>query len=199
MAAHSRLKNEFTEGEKYHNLMSWLILGNQDFDFGNRGTEQFISGEREQVSPYKAVTSTRVPNVWVGKTSNPGTNLLPVTRKLILEYINNKEFQVNRAKFNVTACINALHFAKSLLYTITWILLQFRTLPMHMCAKDRQTDWHYLLFSFKCIFSNYGHALNAMVRVPGYPQVIETRVPEYKISTRPSPTPWEGLTDIQEG
>ena len=24
MAAHVRLKNEFTENEKYHNLMSWL-------------------------------------------------------------------------------------------------------------------------------------------------------------------------------
>ena len=26
MAAHARLKNEFTEDEKYHNLMRWLIL-----------------------------------------------------------------------------------------------------------------------------------------------------------------------------
>ena len=26
MAAHARLKNEFTENEKYQNLMSWLIL-----------------------------------------------------------------------------------------------------------------------------------------------------------------------------
>ena len=25
MAAHARLKNEFTEEEKYHNFMSWLI------------------------------------------------------------------------------------------------------------------------------------------------------------------------------
>ena len=25
MAAHAHLKNEFTEDEKYHNLMSWLI------------------------------------------------------------------------------------------------------------------------------------------------------------------------------
>ena len=25
MAAHARLKNEFTEDEKYHNLMCWLI------------------------------------------------------------------------------------------------------------------------------------------------------------------------------
>ena len=25
MAEHARLKNEFTEDEKYHNLMSWLI------------------------------------------------------------------------------------------------------------------------------------------------------------------------------
>ena len=25
MAAHVRLKNEFTEDEKYHNLMKWLI------------------------------------------------------------------------------------------------------------------------------------------------------------------------------
>ena len=24
MAAHARLKNEFTEDEKYHNLMTWL-------------------------------------------------------------------------------------------------------------------------------------------------------------------------------
>ena len=118
MAAHSRLKNEFTEGEKYHNLMSWLILGNQDFNFGNRGTEQFISGEQEWVSPCKAVMSTRVPNVWVGKTSNPGTNLLPVTRKLILEYINNKEFQANRAKFNVTACINCHYILPNHFYTL---------------------------------------------------------------------------------
>ena len=27
MAAHARLKNEFTEDEKYHTLMSWLIYG----------------------------------------------------------------------------------------------------------------------------------------------------------------------------
>ena len=26
MAAHACLKNEFTDDEKYHNLMSWLIL-----------------------------------------------------------------------------------------------------------------------------------------------------------------------------
>ena len=26
MAAHARLKNEFTEDEKYHNLIRWLIL-----------------------------------------------------------------------------------------------------------------------------------------------------------------------------
>ena len=26
MAAYARLKNEFTEDEKYHNLMSWLIF-----------------------------------------------------------------------------------------------------------------------------------------------------------------------------
>ena len=26
MAVHARLKNEFTEDEKYHNVMSWLIL-----------------------------------------------------------------------------------------------------------------------------------------------------------------------------
>ena len=26
LAAHAFLKNEFTEDEKYHNLMSWLIL-----------------------------------------------------------------------------------------------------------------------------------------------------------------------------
>ena len=26
MAAHAHLKNEFTEDEKYHNLMRWLIL-----------------------------------------------------------------------------------------------------------------------------------------------------------------------------
>ena len=26
MAAHARLKNEFTEDEKYHNLMPWLIF-----------------------------------------------------------------------------------------------------------------------------------------------------------------------------
>ena len=25
MAGHARLKNEFTEDEKYHNLMTWLI------------------------------------------------------------------------------------------------------------------------------------------------------------------------------
>ena len=25
MATHARLKNKFTEDEKYHNLMSWLI------------------------------------------------------------------------------------------------------------------------------------------------------------------------------
>ena len=26
MSAHARLKNEFTEDEKYHNLLRWLIL-----------------------------------------------------------------------------------------------------------------------------------------------------------------------------
>ena len=31
MAAHARLKNEFTEDEKCHNLMNWLIwLNNED-------------------------------------------------------------------------------------------------------------------------------------------------------------------------
>ena len=28
MAAHVRLKNEFTEDEKYHNLITWLNLSN---------------------------------------------------------------------------------------------------------------------------------------------------------------------------
>ena len=32
---------------------------------------------------------------------------------------------------------------------------------MHTCKG--QTDWRYLLFSFKCIFSNHGHAQNAIV------------------------------------
>ena len=27
MAAYARLKNEFTDDEKYHNLMAWLIYG----------------------------------------------------------------------------------------------------------------------------------------------------------------------------
>ena len=30
MAAHGRLKNEFTENEKYHNLMSWLNCDLED-------------------------------------------------------------------------------------------------------------------------------------------------------------------------
>ena len=33
MAAHTRLKNEFTEEEKYHNLMRWLIWVNYVFCF----------------------------------------------------------------------------------------------------------------------------------------------------------------------
>ena len=32
MAAHAHLKNEFTEDEKYHNLMSWLISQVSDED-----------------------------------------------------------------------------------------------------------------------------------------------------------------------
>ena len=35
MAAHARFKNEFTEDEKCHNLMSWLIL----LQKGNRLSE----------------------------------------------------------------------------------------------------------------------------------------------------------------
>ena len=34
MAANARLKNEFTEDEKYHNLMSWLISGHGKGDIG---------------------------------------------------------------------------------------------------------------------------------------------------------------------
>ena len=30
MVAHARLKNEFTEDEKYHNLMSWLNYTSRD-------------------------------------------------------------------------------------------------------------------------------------------------------------------------
>ena len=30
MAAHARLKNEFTEDEKYHNLMAWVIWGRSE-------------------------------------------------------------------------------------------------------------------------------------------------------------------------
>ena len=33
MAAHARLKNEFTEDEKYHNVMRWLILSFQSLSF----------------------------------------------------------------------------------------------------------------------------------------------------------------------
>ena len=29
IAAHAHLKNEFTEDEKYHNLMSWLLYNSQ--------------------------------------------------------------------------------------------------------------------------------------------------------------------------
>ena len=83
---------------------------------------------------------------------------------LIIECINKKEFQANRGKFNVIGlCKLSPHLAKPLSYIITPIFLYFRTLRMPTCAKDRQTGWRYLLFSFKCIFSNCGHAQNAMV------------------------------------
>ena len=36
MAAHARLKNEFTEDEKYHNLMSWLVYAYWDTDARNK-------------------------------------------------------------------------------------------------------------------------------------------------------------------
>ena len=36
MAAHARLKNEFTEDEKYHNLMRWLIL------YSDQGIDLFL-------------------------------------------------------------------------------------------------------------------------------------------------------------
>ena len=79
-------------------------------------------------------------------------------------HIIKKEFQANWAKFNATGLYKLPpHLVKPLLFTITWIFLQFRTLPRHTCAKDWQTDWHYLLFSFRCILSNCGHAPTAMV------------------------------------
>ena len=31
MAAHARLKDEFTEDEKYHNVMRWLSLSSETF------------------------------------------------------------------------------------------------------------------------------------------------------------------------
>ena len=45
----------------------------------------------------RAGTSTRVPEVQVGYTNYPGTNL-PVTQMLIIECINEKQFQANRVK-----------------------------------------------------------------------------------------------------
>ena len=56
------------------------------------------------------------------------------------------------------------HLAKLFLYSVARI---FRTIPLHACAKGRQTDGTQTDatydFLFKCIFSNRGHAQNAKV------------------------------------
>ena len=77
------------------------------------------------------------------------------------------------------------HLAKPLLYTIKRIFLQFHTpsgLPMHTCATDWQTDWCYILFSFKykkCIYFLTVNMPKAMVmgtQVPAGNRDSDTRV-----------------------
>ena len=40
MAAHARLKNEFTEDEKYHNFMSWLKYGSEIIIIKNKNNKK---------------------------------------------------------------------------------------------------------------------------------------------------------------
>ena len=63
----------------------------------------------------RAGTSTRVPEVRVGSTNYPGINLLPVTRMLIIECINKKEFQANGGKINMTGLYK---LSPHLIYTV---------------------------------------------------------------------------------
>ena len=58
---------------------------------------------------FRAGTSTRVHEFRVGYTNYPGTDLLTVTRMLIIECINKKEFQANGGKFNMIGLYKLHH------------------------------------------------------------------------------------------
>ena len=70
------------------------------------------------------------------------------------------------------ACINC----QPLLYTITQTFLHFRTLPMHTCAKDRQTaeanDTYY--FHSNVYFLTVDIAQNAIVMGTWVPALART-------------------------
>ena len=53
MAAHARLKNEFTEDEKCHNLMSWLIFSFQSKVEKIIGHAVFVDNETVEVNGEK--------------------------------------------------------------------------------------------------------------------------------------------------
>ena len=52
MAAHARLKTEFMEDKKYHNLMSWLLIG-------KKTPELFVNLKVHVVFMQKAFTALR--------------------------------------------------------------------------------------------------------------------------------------------
>ena len=64
MAAHARLKNEFTEDEKYHNVMRWLKCDLISVWYGYRN----ISGEAR---PYSAESCCPWPTAYGLYTADP--------------------------------------------------------------------------------------------------------------------------------
>ena len=101
------------------------------------------------------------------------------TRYLNANYRKQKEIHIKWAWVECDSFIND-HCILSNCFCMQ-MHLQFRSLPMHMCAHEIRTDrdWHYLLFSLKCIFSYCGHAQNIMVtgtQVPASNRDSGTRV-----------------------
>ena len=61
MAAHARLKNELTEDEKYHNLMSWLICSPRHYR--NRPFNLTLQNQQYRLLPLLALVYYRYYDV----------------------------------------------------------------------------------------------------------------------------------------
>ena len=112
----------------------------------------------------------------LGRTYYPGTNLLPITRMLIIECINKKN---SKQSSMWQACINC---HRILLHCNTNI----STVSYHSHAQvckgqsDRQTEATYYFHSNVCFL------IVDMPKMLWYPLVIGTQVTGYKIFTYPS-------------